>query len=76
MPLAFETSSPSAFVIVVSRYAIWRARRIDLAAHRELVAGAAADRIVEYVIEIVAPRSPFSSAAFVAKFIAASCTTA
>ena len=37
---------------------------------------AEAPRIVEYVIEIVAPRSPFSSAALVAKFIAASCTTA
>ena len=39
------------------------------------VSPALAARIVEYVIEIVAARSPVSSAALVAKFIAASCTT-
>jgi hypothetical protein len=61
--------------MVVSRYAIWRASRTT-SPRTARVSPPLAARIVEYVIEMVAPRSPFSSAELVAKFIAASCTTA
>src|SRR5207237_8860531 len=72
VPVPFETGSPSASLIAVSRYATWRASRTT-SPRTDSTSPACAARIVEYLSSSVAARSPDPSAAFVPRLMRASC---